>query len=530
MVKKFNDAGLCFPDKHFMADISEKVDATYRMVEEGAYFIINRPRQYGKTTMLHTITRKLMQSSEYIAFRMSFEGISDNNFLDESRFAPGFIRLMAKSAGTSAPHLAAELLAAMQTVTDFDDLSDFITDLVEKTGKKVVLLIDEVDKSSNNQLFISFLGLLRDKYLDREDIKTFHSVILAGVHDVKSLKLKIRPDSQSKYNSPWNIATIFEVEMNLQPAEIKPMLDDYVAERGVKMDTEWFANRLFFFTSGYPFLVSKLCKIIDENVLPKKIASGGVKEWTEEDLNKAYHLIALERNIANFDTLINNLEHYPELYELVFSLIFNGEKRDYSQYDPTVSLGTLHGILARSDEGYLVIQNRIYRELIADTMISKWKTSNSGNFNADAYGYKSQFTLPNGGLDMQKLLLKFQQFMREQYSDKDCKFLERDGRFLFLAFLKPILNGSGFDFKEPQISDEKRIDVVITYNQFKYITELKIWYGQAAHEKGLKQLTDYLGRQNLDTGYLLIFDHSKEKNWQNDWVEVDGKRIFWARV
>ena len=120
--------------------------------------------------------------------------------------------------------------------------------------------------------------------------------------------------------------------------------------------------------------------------------------------------------------------------------------------------------------------------------------------------------------------------MREQYSDKDRKFLERDGRFLFLAFLKPILNGSGFDFKEPQISDEKRIDVVITYNQFKYIAELKIWYGPTAHENGLKQLADYLERQNLDTGYLLIFDHSKEKNWQNDWIEVEGKRIFWARV
>ena len=382
-----------------MADISEKVAATYKMVEEGAYFIVNRPRQYGKTTLLYTIADKLIASGEYVVFNISFEGIGGAIFKDEKVFSQGFVKTLSQYAFESAPELEAWLKSMIKKVNSLSDLSDCITLMVGKANKKVVLLIDEVDKSSNNDLFIHFLAVLRNKYLERKRIKTFHSVILAGVHDVKSLKLKIRPDSQSKYNSPWNIATIFEVEMNLQPAEIKPMLDDYVAERGVKMDTEWFANRLFFFTSGYPFLVSKLCKIIDENVLPKKIASGGVKEWTEEDLNKAYHLIALERNIANFDTLINNLEHYPELYELVFSLIFNGEKRDYSQYDPTVSLGTLHGILARSEEGYLVIQNRIYRELIADTMISKWKTSNSGNFNADAYGYKSQFTLPNGGLD-----------------------------------------------------------------------------------------------------------------------------------
>ena len=52
-----------------------------------------------------------------------------------------------------------------------------------------ILLIDEVDKASNNELFLSFLGLLRDKFLlavDELDY-TFHSVILVGVHDIKNL-------------------------------------------------------------------------------------------------------------------------------------------------------------------------------------------------------------------------------------------------------------------------------------------------------------------------------------------------------
>jgi len=33
------------------------------------------------------------------------------------------------------------------------------------------------------------------------------------------------------------------------------------------LDKEYFAERLYFYTSGYPFLVSKLCKIIDENIM-----------------------------------------------------------------------------------------------------------------------------------------------------------------------------------------------------------------------------------------------------------------------
>ena len=536
MIKKFNETGLCFPDEHFMADISQKIDATYKMVEEGAYFIINRPRQYGKTTMLHTLADKLTESDDYMVFRISFEGISDQNFLNESFFGPGFIRLLAKSARSYAPDKRSELLAAMPTVTNLDDLSDFITDFVESTGKKVVLLIDEVDKSSNNQLFVSFLGMLRDKYLERRKVKTFHSVVLAGIHDIKSLKLKIRPDSEKKYNSPWNIATEFEVNMNLTPDEIKPMLEDYVQERGVKMDTQWMANRLFYFTSGYPYLVSKLCKIIDEKILSTKSAQPDaietVKEWTEEDLNQAFHLILKEAWNANFDTVMKNLEDYPDLYELTFSVIFDGEAKQFSQSDPTVNLGVLHGIFAESESGHVVIQNRIYRERIANMMVSVWHTSNIGKFDPVSAGFdfRGSYRLPNGGLDMEKVMHNFQVFMRENHSDKDRKFLERDGRILFLAYLKPILNGSGYEFKEPQISDEKRLDIVIVYNQFKYVVELKLWYGAVAHEKGLQQLSDYLDRQGLQTGYLVIFDHSKKKSWKKDWTEVNGKRVLWAKV
>ena len=532
MSKIFNDVGVCFPEDHFMADISEKIDAIYKMVEKGNYFIINRPRQYGKTTVLFTLTDKLLASDEYIPFKISFEGISDRNFLDETLFAPGFVRLLANSIRSFDPNRAAELRAKMPMLTNLDDLSDFITDVIEKTGKKVVLLIDEVDKSGNNQLFISFLGMLRDKYLGRKGTATFHSVILAGVHDIKSLKLKIRDDSESKYNSPWNIATKFKIDMNLTAAEIKPMLEDYVAERGVKMDTEWVANRLFFFTSGYPYLVSNLCKIIDEDILPQKKTQPDTvettKEWTEEDVNQAFNLILKEENNANFDTLVKNLEQYPELYELVFSLVFDSERKAYSSDNAVVNLGRLHGIFVESEDGYIVIQNRVYRERIANMMISKWHTSHA-NISSPAFS-GSQYRLPNGGLDVEKALTNFQVFMREQYSNKDRKFLERDGRLIFLAFLKPILNGSGYEFKEPQVSDEKRLDIVITYNHFKYIVELKIWYGEVAHKKGLTQLADYLERQSLQTGYLLIFDHSKKKSWTKDWIEEAGKRIFWARV
>jgi len=49
------------------------------------------------------------------------------------------------------------------------DLFKVITNFVKDFPKEVFLFIDEVDKSSNNKLFLSFIGMLRTKYLAREN-------------------------------------------------------------------------------------------------------------------------------------------------------------------------------------------------------------------------------------------------------------------------------------------------------------------------------------------------------------------------
>ena len=59
MAKKFNITGTCYADEHYMADVSNKLAKIRQMVEDGDYFIINRPRQYGKTTTLYAITEML---------------------------------------------------------------------------------------------------------------------------------------------------------------------------------------------------------------------------------------------------------------------------------------------------------------------------------------------------------------------------------------------------------------------------------------------------------------------------------------
>lgn len=40
--KKFNVAGLCLPDRHYMADIAERLEEIRVYIEEGNYFTISR--------------------------------------------------------------------------------------------------------------------------------------------------------------------------------------------------------------------------------------------------------------------------------------------------------------------------------------------------------------------------------------------------------------------------------------------------------------------------------------------------------
>ncbi len=510
-----------------MADVSKQLDETFAMIKEGEYFIINRPRQYGKTTTMHTLRERLIQLG-YIIFHISFEGIGDTIFTDEKLFASGFIDLLSNRAHESAPELKSWLKEAVLRTHSMKELGQEISALCSQTPKEVVVFIDEVDKSSNNQLFVNFLAMLRDMYLDRDRTPTFHSVMLAGVHDVKTLKLKINPNDTRSYISPWNIATVFKVDMNLSPREVIPMLEDYAKEEGVTMNAQEIAEQLFYFTSGYPYLTSHLCKIIAEDILPTKTE----KEWTKEDVFRAFQLIMRDRNNANFDTVFKYLRAYPELHKMVFDIVIEGKTYKFHDYSEMISLGIVHGIFGQSETGNLKIHNRIYRELIAEVMVSEWQISRKDDHEKIKSGFNGidKYRLPNNGLDIKALVEGFQEFMRQNFSEKDRDFLERNGRLIFLAYLKPIINGSGYDFKEPQTSEEKRLDLIATFFQHQYLIELKIWYGEEAHQKGLSQLANYLDRLGLDTGYLVIFDHNKKKIWKKDWVEVQGKRIYWVRV
>ncbi|MGL5149902.1 MAG: AAA-like domain-containing protein [Clostridium sp.] len=519
-MKYFNTAGLCVNDLHYMVNIDNKIKDIEKLIDRGSYFTINKPRQYGKTTILNSIEQKL--SSKYLVISLSFEGVGDIIFQDEREFTQKFINLMCKSLRFSSKGYVDVLRGLDRGIYNISELSDLITNFIEEIDKDVILLIDEVDKSSNNQLFLSFLGMLRNKYLlavSKKDY-TFKSVILCGVHDVKTLKLRVRDGEERKYNSPWNIAINFNVDLSFNADEIETMIVEYCNDKSVCMDTKVIANRIFYFTDGYPFLVSRICKIIDEDILKDE-----AKPWTVELIDRAVKLLLNDSNTL-FDDLFKNIENNEELKSYVYEIVFNGAIKTFNNNNSLINLGTLYGIL-KNECNMVKVSNRIFEQIIYNYFTSCMENSTS---DIEKYNFREKFLLPSGGLDMELVLLRFQQFMREQFSSKDVKFLENNGRTLFLAFLKPIINGIGFDFKEVQISEEKRLDIVVTYNSFKYIIELKIWRGNVYHEKGINQLVDYLDIHSLNKGYLIVFNFNENKEYTSNTELIKDKTIFTVSV
>ena len=391
--------------------------------------------------------------------------------------------------------------------------------------KEIVLIIDEVDQASNNAVFLKFLGVLRKKYLVRDKVKTFKSVILVGVHDIKSLKLLIQEQrvitadeakeiASDRYNSPWNIAADFKVDMTFNSQEIATMLAEYEKDKHTGINIDEVSEEIYKYTSGYPFLVSKVCKVIDEDLSDNK-------KWDVGGVEQAIKII-LKENSTLFESLIKNLENDTKLYNVIYNIIVTGKRIVFNIHNPIQSRAMMYGIIKENENEKVKIHNIIFEKIIYNYMISKRETSTG--IESD-YADKNKF-VNNGILDIELVLEKFQELMIQEYRKKDEKFLEKRGRLIFLAFIKPIINGVGDYFIEPEMRDSKKMDIVVKYGIGKYIIELKIWHGDKYEERGVEQLLNYIKIQKEETGYMVVFDFRKEKEYKNEWIEVDGRRIY----
>ena len=140
----------------------------------------------------------------------------------------------------------------------------------------------------------------------------------------------------------------------------------------------------------------------------------------------------------------------------------------------------------------------------------------------EAAADRNQFIV-SGMLQMDLVMKKFYEHYEEIYSENDQKFIEGNGRKLFLLYLKPIINGVGNYYIEARTRDNKRTDVVIDYRGKQFIIELKIWRGEEYNARGEAQIFEYLDFYKQDRGYLLSFNFNKNKKTGIRELEYQGE-------
>lgn len=364
----FNTEAICVPEEHYMVDVSAKArQIITTLIDQHKYFTMNRPRQYGKTGMLATLEEMLAPRSYVLS--VSFQDTGQAEFADEGAFVSYIIDLLSEAmqdVGFPASLVAMwndpTTLGESWSKQSFSYLRRKIRELCKEAERPIVLMIDEVDCASNNQVFMSFLGTLRENYIasrkknSRE--ASFQSVILAGVTDIKHLKAKIRPEEEHRLNSPWNIAADFKVDMSFSAEEIAGMLQEYEADHHTGMDVSAVSQEIRRLTSGYPFLVSWLCKRLDEDI----------GNWTVEGVRMAGDAFLKIPNSLS-DHIRWNVEEYPDLRRELAQILQYGREYTYAPPQPETEIGITCGIFAEGDGNHVKISNLLFERFLTRYII-----------------------------------------------------------------------------------------------------------------------------------------------------------------
>lgn len=511
----FNSTGVCNPEEHYMVNLNQRMAQVKILVDEGKYFTINRARQFGKTTLLHALAEYL--NHDYFVVSMDFQmQMTEAKFKTENSFALAFAKAFVNSFRSNPNSSRPEYVSALQEFSESYAVDTGNYELVELfqglsricavLPEPVVLMIDEVDQAKNNQVFLDFLAQLRGYYINRNRFDTFQSVILAGVYDIRNLKRKLRPDEEHKDNSPWNIAADFDIDMSFSPDQIRGMLLSYEADHRTGMNTAAIAQEIFDYTDGYPFLVSRICQLMDEH-----------HSWTHAGLLDTIRELEKESN-SLFDDIAKKLKDYPDLRGLLYDILFCGKSVPFNLGTELVSIGSMFGFL-KDDAGQVAIANRIFEIWFYNLFIAE-EAINSETYHAGQQN-KNQF-IRNGELDMELVLKKFVEHFTESFAGSTDRFIEDNGRKLFLLYIRPLINGTGNYYIEARTRSMGRTDLIIDYLGRQYIVEMKIWHGEEYNTRGEEQLLGYMEDYNLKKGYLLSFNFNQNK-------QVGVKELHFAR-
>jgi hypothetical protein len=147
---------------------------------------------------------------------------------------------------------------------------------------------------------------------------------------------------------------------------------------------------------------------------------------------------------------------------------------------------------------------------------------------------KSVFGQPGSAIDesgrfsMELCLAEFAEDFGSVFTSGDAKYLEDNGRMVFVLYLLGMTSGTGFFQIESRFTDEEKMGVIVDSGPKQYVIEVRSCHGKRDREKAYEQLRGHLDKKEVQEGYLLTLNLSNEKDCspEAEWVRYKDVRIY----
>jgi hypothetical protein len=299
-------------------------------------------------------------------------------------------------------------------------------------------------------------------------------------------------------------------------AEIAALYAQHTAETGQVFEPE--AIRLACeYTCGQPYLVNALARWCVEEIHRDDYS----KPITAADMHEAKEKIIRERG-THLDSLMERMKE-PRVRRLVEPVML-GEERPVSRNSDDYLYALDLGLVKEDAKLRLVPANPMYAETIARYLTRDDQDDMMASVPETPW-------VKDDGVDMQGLLLAFQDFWREnaQMNRAPFEYNEAYPHIVLQAFLQRVLNGGGEIVREMALG-KGALDLGVLFRGAKYAVEVKLRYlWDRSPEKALQQVRRYTDHLGVEEGWLVVFDPDMAKPWDEkisheDRVE-DGKSI-----
>ena len=494
MARRFNTAGPCDADRHYMVPVERRLPAMRRLVEGSDYFVVHAPRQTGKTTLLRALATELTEGGRFAA--LHFSGEMGEPMGDDYAAAE---RAVWASLELSARNLPEQLRPPPRV--DASPGSLFRANLAawaKACPREVVLFFDEIDALQGESLR-TILRQLRAGFVDRPAAFPA-SVVLCGLRDVRDYRAASGGDpSHLGTSSPFNIKTASLLVGDFDREELGLLYRQH-SEQTRQSWATGALDRAWELSGGQPWLTCALAReVVEEMAVPPDQAI------TAAHLDEARDRLVLARQ-THLDSLSARLRE-PRVRRVLAPILAGELVLGDGAYEDDFRYVRDLGLVAPTMPPR--IANPIYREVIVRSL----------TFTAEAnvVAEPRSFVLPDGRLDFRRLLEEFASFWVE-HGDVLAGALvyhEVAPQLVLMAFLQRIVNGGGFIDREYGVG-RGRIDLLVRWPfgadgsraWQREAVELKVWAEGRPDPlgKGLLQLDGYLDRLGLRTGALVIFD------------------------